>query len=617
MCGIFGIISKNQISNDLLIELTNYLSHRGPDSFGTTLYSDNNYFVGLGHRRLSILDPDSRSNQPFKSNDLSIEVVFNGEIYNFQDIKKLCKNYSFKTTSDTEVIIASYLQFGLDSFKMFNGIFAFSLLDKRLNKIYLVRDRHGVKPLYYHYDEAKSLIIFSSELRPITNFPGFSKSIDKTSLYLMLSLKYIPSPFSIYSNVFKLLPGHFIEISNDLSMKNVKYFDLIDEFKANKKNKPTEEEVFNEIEASIKRNLISDRGISTFLSGGIDSTLVTLIANKYVKDLTTFTIGFEDAQFDESVYVKEIADKLKIKNIQHIISYSEMVDISQKLPTIYDEPFADSSQIPTYLVHKLVKDSGDTVVLAGDGGDEHFYGYNIFEKSSKRLFFFRLGNLILKYFKFLTPFLLKNNWLKLFIPLISIEYYYLYLYSASDMINSARVLREDVNLEKATEPFSFLNRIKNENALAIEALFSQKIYMVDDCLVKVDRASMKNGVETRVPLLDYTLTSLANSLKPSQNFRKKEKKILLKKLLSRYLPKELFNRPKKGFSIPLQKLLNEKEIKTYLESLSLQFINKQNIFKFKEINNILNDFYKNDNNKLSSFVWSYYMFQKWYETYIS
>jgi asparagine synthase (glutamine-hydrolysing) len=615
MCGIFGVISKNQTNENQLTNLTNVLSHRGPDAYGVSTIKLLDYYVGLGHRRLSIIDLDPRSNQPFKSNNLDIEIVFNGEIYNFLEIKKLCLNYKFSTNSDTEVIIASYIEFGVNSFNLFNGIFAFTLVDKKNNKVFFVRDRHGVKPLYYYLDPLKENIVFSSELKPITLFPGFSKNIDKESLFLMLSLKYIPSPRSIFSNVYKVQPGHYIEISNYSIFEEKKYFEVIDNIKLMKKNKilPTEQEIFQEIDNSVKRNLISDRGVSTFLSGGIDSTLVTAIAKKYVSELTSFTIGFEDNEFDESIFAEKIAKHLKIKNKKHIITYSEMVKIALNLANIYDEPFADSSQIPTYLVHKLVKDSGSTVVLAGDGGDEHFYGYNIFDKAKKRMTLFRIGNLLFRFFKFLVPFLIKSKYFKIFLPLVSIEYYYLYLYSGSDLSKSANLLSSKIDFAKTISTFSFLNKIKHEDPIVIEAIFSQKVYMVDDCLVKVDRASMNNGIETRVPLLDHTLTSLANSFNPNLHFNNGKKKILLKKLLSTYVPDNLIERPKKGFSIPLNKLLKENQIHDFILDIDEKFLEKQNLFNFKYISTLINEFYNKGINSHSNFIWNYFIFQQWYK----
>jgi asparagine synthase (glutamine-hydrolysing) len=377
MCGIVGFVDKNK-KLDILNDMLEIQSYRGPDDRG--LYFDEKSGVHLGHNRLSIQDLSPNGHQPFISDDKNYVIVFNGEVYNFKIIKKELKKkgYKFISNSDTEVIIYSYKEWGIECIEKFIGMFAFAILDKIKNKLILVRDRAGVKPLHYYVDNSQ--FMFSSEIKSFHKHPAFKKEQNLEVLPYYFQFGYIPFPHTIFKNCFKLEPGHYLELNLDnLEFQITKYWDVND-FYMKEKFIKNEDKILNDIENilddAINLRMISDVPVGVFLSGGYDSSLVSaILAKKQGKKINTFTIGFDDEKYNEATHAKMIAEYLGTNHTEYYMKNKDMLDLVEKLPFYYDEPFGDSSALPTMIVSKIAK-KNVTVALSSDGGDEAFCGYS-------------------------------------------------------------------------------------------------------------------------------------------------------------------------------------------------------------------------------------------------
>lgn len=615
MCGVFGFITESHIEFDKLKQMTDLLSHRGPDDSGYIIKQLDSLNIGLGHRRLAIIDLDKRSSQPFFNSSREIAIVYNGEVYNYLELKKDLKNFMFRTTSDTEVILAMYETYGITFVNKLVGIFSFVIVDFKKNKTLMVRDRHGVKPLYYFLNQDH--LVFSSELRPIMNYPHFLKEINSLSLEFILSLGFIPSIYTIFKDVYKVRPGSILIFEGNKQKEELVYWDNIEEYLKTKKSNPPLEYYKKEVHEAIKRNLVSDVEVVTFLSGGIDSSLVTSIASEYTKQLQSYTIGFESIEIDETFYANRISEQLNVKNHIEKVSLDDMVEVALNIAEIYDEPFADSSQLPTYILSNTIQKDGKKVALSGDGGDEFFYGYKLYDGAMKRHIKFLKISRISKILFPVTNYL-KNSLTCYGISLFSdIKLFYYGLYSGYSGYYSRKVLLSKNNFELIKGVFSFLDKIKCLTPIEINSLFDQKIYLIDDILVKADRASMANSLELRVPLLDHPLSLAAYKTNAECHFDGVTQKIILKDLLKEYVEDDFINREKKGFSIPLVELLRNEKINLRIRYFtSKSFLDSQNLFSEKQLNTILRLFYLKDDHKTSNFLWHFFVFQSWYEKHI-
>ena len=384
MCGFCGFITydKNRNNLDILKNITELIKRRGPDSKG--YYADNSNRIYLGHRRLSILDLSANGNQPMIDFSKNFILGFNGEIYNHLELRELfSKNYPWNGMSDTETLLMLLIKIGVKkTLEKIEGMFSFIFFDLKNKNFYIARDRFGEKPLYYGW--SKNNFLYSSELKSITNNPHFEKIIDPKVLNLYLNLNYVPTPYSIYKNIFKLEPGSFqkyqiFDNRVELLQKEI-YWDLVNIKRNSYKNKlflnNPEEIIQLSLEKSVKKQLISDVPIGSFLSGGIDSSLITSIMQKFSKNkINTFSIGFEEDSYDESEYARKVAEYIGTNHYSEILTANKSIEIIDKLKFVYDEPFSDSSQIPTFLVSQLAKQHVK-VALSGDGADEIFSGYN-------------------------------------------------------------------------------------------------------------------------------------------------------------------------------------------------------------------------------------------------
>jgi asparagine synthase (glutamine-hydrolysing) len=551
------------------------LSHRGPDDEGYYFNGD----IGLAHRRLSIIDLTTFARQPMSDPAGRYVLVFNGEVYNYRDIREELeeKGYLFSSSSDTEVVLNAYREWKEGCLSRFIGMFAFALWDNREKSLFLARDRLGIKPLYYYHRD--SLFAFSSELKALLRLPSFSKDLDFQALYEYLVFQYVPEPRSIYRHTSKLTPGHYLVVTPQGIEKKC-YWRGLD------RKEPavpaTEEEHLERFTSlfrdSIKLRQISDVPLGAFLSGGIDSSaVVALMQEQNTTPVRTFSIGFREESYDEAPYARAVAHYLKTDHHELYVTPREAYEVIPLLPTLYDEPFSDSSAIPTYLVSRMAR-SHVTVSLSGDGGDELFCGYNRYGvmKRLHRLRSLPLSRQVLAMVEKAPPILLEWAGKALKALLFSDMNAKI---TAQKIVSHARVLRGrsldaylgmvqiwepslagtllrggPFTLEEST--FYRAGKLfEEEREPAKFSFIDMQTYLEGDILTKVDRASMAVGLEARVPLLDHRIVEFARGLPLSFKMRGHQSKYILQKLLYRKVPASLFKRPKQGFGIPLSRWL--------------------------------------------------------------
>lgn len=576
MCGIAGIIGL-QGSDDVIRSMTSAIAHRGPDADG--------YWSGrrctLGHRRLSILDLSVSANQPMISHCGRFVMVYNGEIYNFKDIEKSL-GITMKTTSDSEVILEAFVKWGTEFVHRLNGMFVIAIWDSIDEKLFIFRDRLGIKPLFIFQDT--QIFAFASELKALTAHPCIRKTIeiDNQSIGYFLHLGYIPQPNCIYKQIHKFPQGSYgvlhngqLKIQQYWSVESqIQEFSITDEYLA-------KEQLKSLLIDSVQRRLMSDVPYGTFLSGGIDSSLVTAIAQSVNSSpLNTFSIGLNDSAFDESSFARKIAHHLGTNHHEFILDENDARRLLPDLDEVYDEPFADSSAVPTMLVSKMAKQHV-TMTLSGDGGDELFFGYGAYkwaerlQKPIPKIFHKGIGNLL----QLGSSKMRRASWV---FNYRSIDHVPAHIFSQEQYLFSQREISQMHGISFVGSIFNEFEQLKLNRKLKPaekQALFDLKYYLPDDLLVKVDRASMHYSLETRVPLLDYRIVEFALNLDPSLKFKNGISKHLLKQVLFDYVPAIFFNRPKQGFAIPLAKWMRssmKEYVLDYVYSEKLQSLLKRN-----------------------------------------
>lgn len=580
MCGISGIFFEKSSDrlNDIE-EMTSSLYLRGPDDHG--VWVDQEKGVALGFRRLSIIDLSQAGHQPMQSKSTRFMVVFNGEIYNFKEIaaELAQRGWVFQGHSDTEVLLAAIETWGVEeSLKKFNGMFAFALWDKHEEELYLARDKFGEKPLYWGW--SGKTLLFSSEMKALKKYKKLNLEIDRHSLNLFMRYSYIPAPYTIFKNIEKVEPGCCLRINKKKEIEKITYWapkEVIEKIETN--NKPiNEEEALDLLEKTMMHSIalrsIADVPIGTFLSGGIDSSLITAMMQiNSSKPINTFTIGFSEQKFNEAPYAKAIASHLLTHHTELYVTNDHALDVIPKLPHLYDEPFADSSQIPTYLVSQLARQSV-TVCLTGDGGDELFGGYNRYTWGAN--FYDNLSKFPLVFRKTLSKLLMATQSEKWEFVFNQLNKNIPSSMKVSDLHNKMVKMSDALGSSDSLANFytSISSVIKNPDDLVLRSdsghrfhrnnLLKKEInsshwmmledvltYLPGDILTKVDRASMGNSLETRAPFLDPLLFELSWTLPNSMKIRGKQGKIALRELLYRHVPKHLIERPKMGFGVPI------------------------------------------------------------------
>ncbi|MFV8357453.1 asparagine synthase (glutamine-hydrolyzing) [Flavobacterium sp. XS1P32] len=599
MCGIY--ITNIPFQKDVVVDKLKSIEFRGPDNLGYEKIG----LISLGHLRLSILDLDQRSNQPMIFENLHI--VFNGEIYNYLEIKEelTALGYEFHTKSDTEVLLCGYKEWGAQLASKLNGMFAFAIYDVIFNKVFCARDRTGVKPFFYFWKAGQFEIC--SQLRPLIH----SKSkISEEAVSMYLDCGYVPSPYSILDDVYKLPPGNTMMIDlNHQTMILSEYWNLKPIKTSDISYEEAKFQLHELIIDAVKIRLQSDVPIGAFLSGGIDSALVSSIAAKLSKEpINTFTIGFEDPLFDESKVAAQFGTFIGSNHTETICGPNDALAMLPMLIKVYDEPFADSSALPSLLLNSITK-KYVTVALSGDGGDESFLGYNHFdylkrfERISKVPYFLRKFCSLFyneKLFKFRADGI--NSLLK--------------TKDSDDYSKGIFTSFDSIQLKKQNSWFDFYKGYKKWSTNSIQRMadLNIKLWLENDSNVKVDRASMAFSVEVRSPFLDYRIIEFARTLPVTYRYDKGLKKKILRDILSEYIPEEVFNQSKRGFAVPLNKWIREDLNQVIVEELSDEFLNKipnLDVLKFKKQLKL----HLQGKTDYTFNIWKLFVLAKWYKEF--
>lgn len=633
MCGISGFIDFTKKSDlTVLKKMNDTMYHRGPDGDGLKMYNTTNALIGFGHRRLSIIDLSEGGSQPMEYKHLHI--VFNGEIYNYNEIREelIALGHQFKSHSDTEVILHAYEVWGLTCIHKFIGMFAIVLLDVEKNEVYFIRDRAGVKPLFYYWQN--DILLFASELKAIVAHPQFEKQLNIDSVSCFLQYGYIPNPHCIYQHTYKLNPGHYLHFN--LSTKEItkgQYWNVYDAY-----NKPELKIGFEDAKKETEKlltnacnyRMVSDVPVGVFLSGGYDSTLVTALLQKdRTEKIKTFTIGFEDKKINEAEYAKDVAKHLGTDHTEYYCTEKEALEIVPDLPFYYDEPFADSSAIPTTLVSKIARQKV-TVALSADAGDEVFAGYNRYDYMMK--FGKKIKAIPSPIRKSIASFMHIMDADS--IPVLKNKYLFhsryekvkQFLQQADDasmnQVLSKQFLQEDIDKLLLSKPSKLLTAFDSKelngnrySTLSYIMAIDYQTYLVDDILQKVDRATMTHSLEGREPFLDHRVIEWAAQLPVEYKYNNGIKKHILREITHQYVPKEIMDRPKMGFGIPIEQWLIV-DLKHMVQAyFDIAYLEKQNIFNVVETRKVIDAFY-NGKKERAEKIWYLFMFQMWYDKWM-
>jgi asparagine synthase (glutamine-hydrolysing) len=644
MCGIVGYFSPLKFSElkSYLPKATKLLAHRGPDDVG--LYFDDDRGMGLGHRRLSIIDLSLGGHQPMVSDDGNFVIVFNGEIYNFLEIKKELGilGHPFHSSSDTEVVLQAFINWGADCLERFVGMFSFAIWDKTSRKLFLARDRLGIKPIYYYFKD--NILIFGSELKALMAFSGFRREVDTDAFQLYIHYQYIPTPRTIFKNTFKLEPGHFLIFDGkDLSKKQWWKLPGV-ENSTFESCQLQENEALSKLDdlltQAVSDRLISDVPLGALLSGGVDSSIVAAIMQKVNRTpVSTFSIGFEEKGYNEAPWARKIASHLGTDHTELYVSSQDALQVIPQLPEIYDEPFGDSSSIPTYLVSKLTRGQV-TVALSGDGGDEQFAGYvrywmteamarymNRLPRNARKCIY----NLLLKipistlvsFYEALRNHLpqrlkvenFSDKWQKLVNQLSHSELSELYRTTVSIWSMDEILKLTGCRVPQSTYEHVFSSSERMEPIQRL-MMVDQQTYLPDDMLTKVDRASMAASLEVRVPLLDHRVVEFTSQLPVSFKIRNGKGKYLLAELLCKYVPRQLVDRPKMGFGVPIAQWFR-KELKGLLNDyLSSDRLKDEGLLDGQLVHRFLSEHQSGSANHQHR-LWTILMWEMWREQWLT
>ena len=623
MCGIAGFCNKDINQIDVILKMNKQMYHRGPDAGGYFLDEDTG--MTLGHRRLSIVDLSENGAQPMYSSDKRYVMIYNGEIYNASAIASELKQdgyvKQFRGTSDTEIILEACVAYGLKkTLAKCKGMFAIALYDRDTKTLKLTRDRVGEKPLYYGY--VKGAFVFASDLAVIREYPDFHNELNKEAMAQFLRYGYVPAPLSIYQNIYKLLPGTILTLQYPYqNAETDTYWSMTDCVINGRKNPFTgsyeeaKAELDRKLKDAVASQMVADVPLGAFLSGGIDSSVVvSMMQSLNQKKTQTFTIGFEDEKFNEAQFAKDIANHLGTNHTELYVSEKELEDVVPKLSTIFSEPFADQSEIPTYLVSKLAREHV-TVSLSGDAGDELFCGYNTYYKIDD------LWNKINK-----IPYGLRNGFGAILtrMPLCMNET----MYRSGNCLKAADILAlqeavcydttyyaKRMNQYMLSKQVSLYNGMLSGYQDKTEMMLYDLIhYHPDDILAKVDRAGMAVSLENRVPMLDKDVVEFAATLPIEYKYQNGNGKRILKDVLYQYVPKDLMDRPKKGFSVPLQKWLMQGNVHEWAdEMIRNAHLGQCGILDNYIMQKAWTHFLKTGQNK--GFVFNLAILEQWYRQY--
>lgn len=630
MCGIAGFVDfRKKTTEETLAKMSCALPHRGPDGQGIYFHQTDDAQTGLGHRRLSIIDLSSAANQPMHYEGLHL--IFNGEIYNYNEIRnKLIElGHQFNTHSDSEVILHSWKQWGEKSIDQWRGMFAIAIYDEQ--ELICIRDRAGVKPFNYYWKDG--LFLFGSELKSLAAHPDFAKAINKNAVASFLQYGCISHPHSIYKDTHKLPPGHLLRLklsTREISIKQ--YWNVYDHYNKPKLNIGIEdaiEETEKILSESFQYRMVADVPVGVFLSGGYDSSCVTaLLQTNTSERIKTFTIGTTDKKMDEAPYANAIAKHLGTDHTEYYCTPKEALDIIPELPHFYDEPFADSSAIPTILVSRLARKKV-TVALSADAGDEIFAGYNRYDYISR--YGNKLRSLPKPLRKMAAATMEKVS--SESIPFFRNQYNFHSRYdklknllhdpSPSELLKNLSQVFNKSDLQKLfAVDFEELPTAHNStelkpqfyDPLSYMMAIDYQTYMADDILQKVDRATMSVSLEGREPFLDQKIIEWAAQLPSGYKYHQGQKKYILKRIVHKYIPKEMMERRKMGFGIPVELWLGNE-----LKELVQEYLSEKNLdhglFNTEEVKNLVSEFFNGRTEKHLK-IWYLLMFQMWYKRWM-
>jgi len=622
MCGVAGFLAfgEERPRKELLRAMGDVMARRGPDASGVYLSLDGR--AGLSHRRLSILDLTETGVQPMATSDGSMVLCYNGEVYNFREIREelASRGHRFRGGSDTEVILSACREWGVrEAVSRFIGMFAFALWDERSRTMSLVRDRLGIKPLFLA--RAPGMVLFASELKALMECPAFSREVDRAAFQYYLEFQYVPAPYSIFRDARKLLPGRIVTIAADGTETEEGYWDLFDHWRTGGPSPRPEAEYLEELSAllasSVRYRMISDVPLGAFLSGGIDSSLTVALMRRVASGpVRTFSIGFREAGYDESGHAREVARHLGTDHREKICTPGEALTLVRKIPDAYDEPFADSSAIPTMLVSEFTRQHV-TVSLSGDGGDELFCGYPRYD-------WVRQGAIVQG-----IPGILRRPLASLLarIPIHKVQRgaesilhddpAEMYFHTVG--IFERRRIGEIVPEVSDDSGLSYFRTFRDPRAgTVVERAMATDIrtYLVDDILAKVDRASMAWSLEARVPLLDHRIVEFAAKLPLEFKTRGGETKSLLRKILYRSVPRELIDRPKMGFGIPVNRWLRNELRPLLAEYLNGERVRREGFLRPQGVERLVREHLSGRRDHQYR-LWALLMFAMWRERYLS
>ncbi|HMX77298.1 MAG TPA: asparagine synthase (glutamine-hydrolyzing) [Chitinophagaceae bacterium] len=630
MCGITGFVDFNGNSNiQTLKSMSDALLHRGPDDEGHEIINHHKTQIGFGFRRLAIIDLTAAGHQPMKSPDGRLTIIFNGEIYNHAELRTILesKGHSFKSHSDTEVILHSYMQWGISCIEKFTGMFAIALHDSHQEKLFLIRDRAGVKPLFWYFKN--DLMLFGSELKVFHQHDAFKKEIDRGALSLYFQHGYIPAPHCIFCDTYKLIPGHFLTI--DLKNKNVQttcYWNVTD-FYNKPKLKISESDAIEETEKilskAFKYRMVADVPVGVFLSGGYDSSLVTALLQKdSMQKIKTFTIGFEEESYNEAPHARKVAAHLGTEHHEFTCTYQEAMDIIPLIPEISDEPLADSSIIPTYLVSKLARKQV-TVALSADGGDETFAGYTKYAKALNYLnklkqlpsFAKSLSQIPAFFWQTVSPSNLaipdRAHKLQLILKARHPVEAFNIITQGMTQLEVQQLLLQPTDFPLT--PFEEYDELKVTDLLDNFLWLDYKTFLPDDILQKVDRATMAVSLEGREPLLDHHIIEWAAQLPSEYKLTNGVSKFLIRKITHKYIPKEIMEREKMGFNIPYEKWFKAELKELLIQTLDSNSLNKYQILNTTIIEKITKTYFLDTKIDFQR-LWSILVFQLWFNKWM-
>ena len=629
MCGIAGIYHfrrTDSIDQALLRKMTDVMQHRGPDADG--IYVNNH--IGLGHRRLSIIDLSEAGKQPMFSDDGTLAIVFNGEIYNFLDYRETLqkRGHTFHSHTDTEVIIYLYREYGEECLQYLRGMFAFALWDEQKQQLFLARDRLGQKPLYYYCDGKR--LIFGSELKCLLEDPSIPKEINYEALHDYFMYLYVPAPKTIYKNIHQLPPAHYMVCSPEGIRTVQEYWDL-SFAQVNEQRSETDwcEALIESFKEAVEIRKISDVPLGAFLSGGIDSSgVVAMMAQNQTNPVVTTSIGFEEKTFDETAFARIVSQQYQTDHFERIVK-TDALNVLEKLVWHFDEPFADSSAVPTYYVSKLSREKV-TVALAGDAGDENFAGYSkypidVMEQALRSRVPEAVKRVLVAPVAALYP---KWDWLprplraKFFLTNLTLSHARGFFRTNTYLTQQEQDRLFSSDFKQALcgyDPFSvidhFYQKADTPDLLSRVQYVDMKNYLPGDILVKVDRSSMANSLEVRAPMLDHKFMELVATIPSSLKLQGQEKKYIFKKALTPYLPEQILYRKKQGFEVPLDRWFRN-ELKELVQEtvLSPKALNR-GFFQTETLTRMWRQHQSGQRNLGTNF-WTFLMLELWYRKFM-